>query len=419
MRRAGLRGPGPRGWVRPRGPGRGRPLRQDGPQRDRVRTDAGLRRGLRDHVRRPPSSTSTSTRSPPSGATARWCAVVAARAGRAGPAPRSRASSTIEGVRRRLGRGTLDGGGGHRPGRAGAGHHRPSLFARFASAEAGRLRPTGWSSALRNQFGGHAVVTEPTAPRAARPPTPIDVVEPSTPPRPGEPVGQTAPTPLGAVQGPAAGPRRLRGLGRPDGPQAPPRPGRAWPSTGRCSTTGSPSSGWPAPSGATTSSGPRALEATPDGGPEVAGRSPAGSATSPASTTDPRHLRPAQGGPGRGRRRLTAPAATALYYLATIPSVFGDGGQRPWPTTAATARAPEGPSPGSWSRSPSAATSTAPAPSTRSCTRAFDEDQIYRIDHYLGKETVQNVLALRFANAIFEPIWNRRYVDHVQITVAE
>jgi glucose-6-phosphate 1-dehydrogenase len=49
----------------------------------------------------------------------------------------------------------------------------------------------------------------------------------------------------------------------------------------------------------------------------------------------------------------------------------------------------------------------------------FDEEQIYRIDHYLGKETVQNVLALRFANAIFEPIWNRRYVDHVQITVAE
>jgi glucose-6-phosphate 1-dehydrogenase len=51
--------------------------------------------------------------------------------------------------------------------------------------------------------------------------------------------------------------------------------------------------------------------------------------------------------------------------------------------------------------------------------RNFDENQIYRIDHYLGKETVQNVLALRFANAIFEPIWNRRYVDHVQITVAE
>jgi glucose-6-phosphate 1-dehydrogenase len=49
----------------------------------------------------------------------------------------------------------------------------------------------------------------------------------------------------------------------------------------------------------------------------------------------------------------------------------------------------------------------------------FTERQIYRIDHYLGKETVQNVLIFRFANGIFEPIWNRRYVDHIQITVAE
>jgi glucose-6-phosphate 1-dehydrogenase len=49
----------------------------------------------------------------------------------------------------------------------------------------------------------------------------------------------------------------------------------------------------------------------------------------------------------------------------------------------------------------------------------FDEDEIYRIDHYLGKETVQNLLALRFANGIFEPIWNRQFVDHVEITVAE
>jgi glucose-6-phosphate 1-dehydrogenase len=55
----------------------------------------------------------------------------------------------------------------------------------------------------------------------------------------------------------------------------------------------------------------------------------------------------------------------------------------------------------------------------RDLTQNFEEGQIFRIDHYLGKETVQNLLAFRFANAVFEPIWNRRYVDHVAITVAE
>ena len=52
-------------------------------------------------------------------------------------------------------------------------------------------------------------------------------------------------------------------------------------------------------------------------------------------------------------------------------------------------------------------------------THVLEEKQIYRIDHYLGKETVQNLLAFRFSNGIFEPVWNRRYIDHVQITVAE
>jgi glucose-6-phosphate 1-dehydrogenase len=52
-------------------------------------------------------------------------------------------------------------------------------------------------------------------------------------------------------------------------------------------------------------------------------------------------------------------------------------------------------------------------------TQYFAEEEIFRIDHYLGKETVQNMLALRFANGIFEPIWNRQFIDHVQITVAE
>jgi glucose-6-phosphate 1-dehydrogenase len=55
----------------------------------------------------------------------------------------------------------------------------------------------------------------------------------------------------------------------------------------------------------------------------------------------------------------------------------------------------------------------------REILRVFREDQIYRIDHYLGKETVQNIMVLRFANGILEPLWNQRYIDHVQITAAE
>jgi len=106
------------------------------------------------------------------------------------------------------------------------------------------------------------------------------------------------------------------------------------------------------------------------------------------------------------------------FYLATVPDVFeevagglGDAGLNQPPHDGVAARLViEKP----FGRDLSSARHLDAA-----LHRTFTENQIYRIDHYLGKETVQNVLALRFANAIFEPLWNRRYIDHVQITVAE
>jgi glucose-6-phosphate 1-dehydrogenase len=106
------------------------------------------------------------------------------------------------------------------------------------------------------------------------------------------------------------------------------------------------------------------------------------------------------------------------YYLATVPAVFakvaaglGQAGlnqsQKPGAAVRLVIEKPFG-------RDLQSARQL-----DASLHESFDELQIYRIDHYLGKETVQNVLALRFANAIFEPLWNRSYLDHVQITVAE
>ncbi len=106
-----------------------------------------------------------------------------------------------------------------------------------------------------------------------------------------------------------------------------------------------------------------------------------------------------------------------FYYLATTPDAFG-------PIVESLAEAglmhQEG---GHWRRviieKPFGHDVESARALNQQLLKVADEKQIYRIDHYLGKETVQNILAFRFANGIFEPIWNRRYIDHIQISVAE
>jgi len=111
-------------------------------------------------------------------------------------------------------------------------------------------------------------------------------------------------------------------------------------------------------------------------------------------------------------------AGNRLYYLATVPEQFAvvvRGLGRVGLNTAGK--------PGGFARLVIEKPFGADVDSARRLSADihahFDEAQIFRIDHYMGKETVQNILALRFANSVFEPIWNRRHVDHVQVMVAE
>ena len=106
-----------------------------------------------------------------------------------------------------------------------------------------------------------------------------------------------------------------------------------------------------------------------------------------------------------------------FFYLATAPRFFGDIVDHLGATELVCEKN------GQWRRvvfeKPFGSDLESAKALNRKVLKVLHENQVFRIDHYLGKETVQNILVFRFGNGIFEPIWNRRYVDHVQITVAE
>lgn len=105
--------------------------------------------------------------------------------------------------------------------------------------------------------------------------------------------------------------------------------------------------------------------------------------------------------------------AVRAFYLSVSPSLFG--------AIAANLSANGLATPDSWIvvEKPFGRDLASAQALNADLRRSFDEHQIYRIDHYLGKETVQNLMALRFANSLWEPLWNSTHIDHVQTTVAE
>ncbi|HKV45327.1 MAG TPA: glucose-6-phosphate dehydrogenase [bacterium] len=165
----------------------------------------------------------------------------------------------------------------------------------------------------------------------------------------------------------------------------------------------------------------------------VLGASPAGEATGWDGFARRLHYIQAgfQDGEGYARLRTTlerldrerGTAGNRLYYLATAPEMYGEIVQRMGEHRLVARPTPGAIAGGPWTRviveKPFGRDLASAQELNRTLLEVFRESQIFRIDHYLGKETVQNILVFRFANGIFEPIWNQHYVDHVQISVAE